>query len=260
MKRFLILLTISVGLFGAPVENPSSPKLIEEGFFIPKDSPVNVRVGYEGDFVGDARLKQYGPGSGQVDTYEQQTNSGTCTINFFDRVDLYTVLGTSRTYADWRFTASGITHRAQVETLYDFLWGLGARGILYEYGNCSFGLGGRYENSHYDNLYLTIDGAVKRVAGTYLHWQVWQIDLDFSYKIDMFCPYIGVKYSNVRTKIGNFTTAIANNGSGTNQFENRTPVGVVIGCTLTSGKYFMLNLEGRLVDEEAVTISGDLRF
>ena len=43
-------------------------------------------------------------------------------------------------------------------------------------------------------------------------------------------------------------------------FENRTPVGIVIGCSISNGKYFMLNIEGRLIDEDAVTISGDLRF
>jgi hypothetical protein len=86
------------------------------------------------------------------------------------------------------------------------------------------------------------------------------VDLALSYRIEIFSPYIGLKYSDVRAKIGQFQTTIANNGSGSNVFNNRYPVGVFIGCSLTTGKYFMLNLEGRLVDEEAVTISGDVRF
>jgi len=69
-----------------------------------------------------------------------------------------------------------------------------------------------------------------------------------------------VKYSSVRAKAGNFQTTISVNGTGSNQFTNHTPVGVFIGCSLTTGRYFMLNVEGRLVDEEAVTISGDVRF
>ena len=87
-----------------------------------------------------------------------------------------------------------------------------------------------------------------------------QLDLDLSYQIDLFIPYIGAMYSNARTKVAGFTTPISNSGKGSDRFKNRIPVGVVIGCSLTSLKYFVLNLEGRLVDEEAVTISGDIRF
>ena len=107
---------------------------------------------------------------------------------------------------------------------------------------------------------MTIDGIVQHANGTELHWRVWQIDMDMSYKIDIFTPYIGIKYSNVRSGVGFFPISISNSGLGINYFENRTPVGVFIGCSLSSGKYFMLNIEGRLIDEEAVTISGDFRF
>ena len=260
MKKLVVLLGLISSVFAAPVENPSSPRLIQEGFFIPKTSPVTIRAGYEGDFVGDARLEQYSESSGRVDDYSQDSNCGVLTVNICNRVDLYSLFGTSRTNTDWRFTFDDVTSRSEVETLYDFIWGIGARAILFDSETLCLGLGGRYEQSNYDDLWMTIDGNVQRANGSFLHWRVWQIDLDFSYKIDIFSPYIGIKYSNVRTKIGNLSFPISDDGLGTNQFKNRNPVGVVIGCSLSSGKYFMLNVEGRLVDEEAVTISGDLRF
>ncbi len=254
----LVGLILCANIFAAPVGNPSSPRLINEGFFIPKTSPVSVRAGYEGDFVGDARLEQYNESSGRVDDYTQDSNCGVLTLNVLDRIDVYSLFGSSRTNADWRFTTD-VTHRAEVETLYDFIWGVGARGILWGNEAMCLGLGGRYEQSHYDSLWMTIDGDVQLADGAYLHWREWQIDLDFSYKIDIFTPYIGLKYSNARTKISG-DVPISNNGSEINQFENRNPVGIFIGCSLSSGKYFMLNVEGRLIDESAVTISGDLRF
>lgn len=262
MNRISLLfgLIFFTNVFSAPVENPASPRLINEGFFIPKTSPVDIRAGYEGDFVGNAKLEQYNEGSGRVDNYSQDSNCGVLTVNFFDRIDLYSLFGTSRTNADWRFTNEDVTHRAEVETLSDFIWGIGARGILWGTDTMCLGLGGRYEQSHFDNLWMTIDGDVQKVNDSYLHWRVWQVDLDFSYKIDIFSPYIGLKYSNARTQINNLGFAIANDGEGSNQFKNQIPVGIVIGCSLTSGQYFSFNVEGRLVDEEAVTISGDLRF
>lgn len=264
MKFFatwMAFLGLSAALFAAPVGDPAFPQLIQQGFFIPRTSPVSVRSGYEGDFISDARLEQYDQGVGRVDSYQKNTNSGTITLNFVNRLDLYAILGSSRTQADWRFTdTSNVVHRVELETFYDFLWGAGGRALLYEWGSVGLGLGGRYEQSHYDPVWLTVDGVPQSATGTHLHWEEWQIDLDLSYTIDFFTPYIGVKYSYVRTHLGTFDTPIAGDDSGTNSFKNRTPVGVCIGCSLSTGKYFMLNVEGRLVDEEAVTISGDFRF
>jgi len=247
-------------LFAAPVGNTSFPEVIEEGFFISRNSWIDVRAGYEGDFVADARLKQHNQSSGRVDGFAQDTNSGTATINILDRLDLYGVFGSSRVRSEWRFTIGGDTSLANLETLYSFLWGVGARGILFEWGSASLGVGGRYERANYSNVWLTVDGDPQPTNGSHVIWRDWQIDLDLSYMIEIFTPYIGVKYSSVKAKVGNFTTAISDNGSGTNSFKNRNPVGVFIGCTLSTGKYFMLNVEGRLIDEEAVTISGDIRF
>lgn len=265
MKRFAVLtvtLFSAIFLNAAPVGNTSAPELIQEGFFISCDSWMNFRLGYEGDFVADGRMKQYDQGHGRVDTYEQDTNSGTVTINILDRLDVYGVFGSSRTQADWRFTdpATGTVTRIDLETKYCFLWGAGARAILYEWCNTSLGLGGRYSSCNYRPEWLTADGLVQSVDGSHFQWREWQINLDVSYKIDLFTPYIGVKYSNARTHMKDFSVPLSSSLTGSNSFENRVPVGLYVGCALSTGKYFMLNIEGRLLDEEAVTISGDFRF
>ncbi|MDE3045031.1 MAG: hypothetical protein KGJ02_00070 [Verrucomicrobiota bacterium] len=263
MRKWVVLAAWAVvaALGAMPVGDPAFPKIIQQGFFIPKSSSVSVRSGYEGDFVSDARFQQYNQGVGRVDSYQQDTNSGTVTINFLNRLDIYTVLGSSRVVSDWRFTdLAGIVHRVELETMYDFLWGLGARAILYEWGNVCLGVGGRYEQSDYGPVWMTVDGAAKSANGTLLHWSEWQIDLAISYAIDIFTPYLGVTYTNAKATLGTFTMAIAGDDSGNNSFKNRTPVGVCIGCSLSTSKFFMLNVEGRLIDEEAVTISGDFRF
>jgi hypothetical protein len=259
LKKFSLVL-LSIALNAAPVGNPKAPQLIQEGFLIPCDSWVDARAGYEGDFVGDGRLKQTVEGSRRVDTFQQYTNSGTVTINILDRLDLYGVFGSSRSCADWRFTSAGTVTRIQLETFYHFLWGAGARGIFYEWDKICLGLGGRYSFCSYRPCWLAANAVPAGVAGTRLIWREWQIDLDISYDIDIFTPYLGVKYSNARARLGNFPIPISNSGSGSDHFVNRTPVGVFIGCSISNCKYFMLNIEGRLIDEDAVTISGDLRF
>ncbi len=264
MNRWVLLVVafiVSTEGFAAPVGNPAAPQLIEQGFFIPSDCGVSVRAGYEGDFVGDGMMEQYYQGQGRVDCYKQEASSGTVTFNILDRIDIYSVLGSSRTSADWRFedVAGGI-HRIELETNFDFLWGAGVRGILFTGNGVCIGLGGRYEAAHFYPTWATSDGAVQSSDGSTLHWREWQIDLDVSYKIDILIPYLGVKYLNAQTKIKGFEIPISASGEGNDQFKNRVPVGIVIGCSISSSKYFMLNIEGRLIDEEAVTISGDIRF
>lgn len=253
-------LLMSRALFCAPVGDPAFPQLITEGLFIPCYSWVDLRLGYEGDFIGDARMNQYEGGSGRVDNYTMNTNSGTVTLNFIDRLDAYGVFGSSRTCADWRFSRADTVNRMQIETKYRFLWAVGARGILYEWGCTILGLGGRYSRTTTPISWAALNGAPISSSHAHLRWRVWQIDLDLAHKMDLFVPYVGIKYSNAKAKVEGFSEAIANHSLGLLNMENRSPVGVIVGCTLTTGKYFMLNVEGRLIDEEALTLSGDFRF
>lgn len=262
MRRSVTLfLLCASSLFAAPVGNPAAPEWIEKGFFIPEDWWGSVRIGYEGDFVSDAKLEQYADGYGRVDCYEQETNSGTLTFNIMNRLDLFGVFGSSRVNSDWRFVdAAQNVHRIELETNYDFLWGLGLRGILYEEEEICLTMGGRYEQSFAEASWLTSDGVPQPLGQGNLHWREWQIDLDVSYQIDIFNPYIGVKYSHARVLLEGFPESISEKGIGSNQFKNRVPIGIFIGCGLSSSKYFMLNIEGRLIDETAITVSGDIRF
>jgi len=42
--------------------------------------------------------------------------------------------------------------------------------------------------------------------------------------------------------------------------KSKNNFGMALGCSLSSSKYFLLNAEVRLIDEEAVTINGEFRF
>ena len=253
MKIALLILLCTM-LHAAPVGNPAAPALIQKGLFTSSHSWGSLRLGYEGDFVSDGRLGQFNQGVGRVDCYEQDTNSGTATFNLLDRLDLYGVFGSSCTKANWRFedTAAETITRLNLATQNSFLWGAGARIILYEWGHAFLGFGGRYSASDYPLEWFTSNGAEQALEGALLHWRQWQINCDFAYKIELLTPYIGVKYSNERVDLQHFFFS--------SSFENRIPVGLYLGCTLSNGQYFMLNLEGRLIDEEAVSISGDFRF
>ncbi len=261
MRKVLLFLILSAIGQAAPIGNTASPALIRKGFFTSSSSTSDWKAGYEGDFVSDARLKQFEEGLGRVDEYVQLTNSGTVTLNFPGKVDLYGVLGTSQAKANWRFTDSaGSIHRIKIETSTLFLWAVGARGIYYQWCGLDLGVGGRYTCCSYQPTSFTSDGVNISPDGAHFHWTEWQINLDFSYTIRLFTPYIGVKYSHNRTALDRFPTAISQSGTGSNHFKNRQPVGLYLGCGLSNGDYFMCNIEGRLIDEESITLSADFRF
>jgi hypothetical protein len=243
-------------LVATTVGNPAAPHMIYQGIFTECETP-NLRLGYEGDFVFNGRAEQEGR---RVDVFTQTNESGTVTLNLFSRWDIYGVLGSSDLHTDWRFIHEGAVSRMEYKTHTDFFWGVGSRAIYFERDCVSLGIGGRYSTCHYQPESLFKNGESIAVEGTHCKWQEWQINTDVAYEIYYFIPYFGVKYSNARTSIENFSVPLAANGSGNVYFKNKGPVGVYIGCGISSGEYVFVNLESRLVDEEAVSVTADIRF
>ena len=255
MKRLCPIL-FAATVMAAPVGNPATPGLITNGIFT-KAPKASARIGYEGDFVFNGRMEQ---GDRRVDNYTQKTESGTVTLNLFNRWDIYGVFGASDTKTDWRFINAGSIFRMELETEYNFLWAVGSRAIYYQWKNICLGVGGRYSSSHYQPKRLYQNGIDVPVTGTHYHWREWQFNTDISYKICYFTPYIGIKYSNAKANIGAFSVPLSPDGSGNARFDNKDPVGIYLGCGISSGDYLMVNLEGRLIDEEAVSVFADIRF
>lgn len=260
MRKIVALFFVSLApLCAAPVGNTSAPDLIEKGILTSYGNTVDFRLGYEGDFVTDGRMKQ--ANGERVDCYKQDTNSGTATFNIQHRMDIYGVFGLSQTRADWRFVnPADQVIRIKIETDSSLLWAAGLRAILVEWCNTSLGCGGRYSSCDYQLSSCTSDGTAAATAGAQVQWREWQINLDMSYKIHLFTPYIGVKYSHARTELNQFSVPIGVKGAKSNDLQNRDPVGLYLGCGLSNGKYVLFNIEGRLIDEEALTFSADIRF
>jgi hypothetical protein len=260
---FALVLPIchSVSLYAGAIGNPATPELLQEGYFIPSTSWVHIRMGFEGDFLNNGRMQQKVEGKGRIDNYEQGTNSGTVTGNFLDKLDIYGVFGSARTNASWRFiTPVQSTTRIETETNYAFLWAVGARALIYEWGKTILGLGGRFSQTTPTLSWLTTNGIPVPVINSKLHWREWQINLSLSHTVEIFIPYIGIKYLKSKSLVKTLPVAISESGSGALHMQNAHPVGLILGCTLTASNFFYINLEGRLIDEEAATISADIRF
>ena len=260
---FLTALLFASFLNATPVDNPAMPKALQTGLFLCPANSFSVRMGYEGNFIRDRRMKQTQEGSGEADNYQLFVNSGKVTLNLLNRLDIFTVLGRGRAEIDWR--VQDFFDHVNVQTTYHFAWALGAKAIFYEWCNVSLAGGGRFFQYNSPLKWMTSDGVSFDVDDARLKHYEWQLDLGMSYKIDFFIPYIAVKYSLARAKIETVPTPtggyyFVENGGGKIHFKSDKPIGMAIGCSLTTTDKFLLNLEARLFDEEAVTITGELRF
>jgi hypothetical protein len=86
------------------------------------------------------------------------------------------------------------------------------------------------------------------------------VDMGLAYKIDIFIPYVGVKYLDAKARVKDASIAIAADSHNWMKMRNRDPVGVYAGCTLSNSKYFMLTIEARFIDEEAISVVGEMKF
>jgi hypothetical protein len=176
-------------------------------------------------------------------------------------LDLYGVFGTSNISAGWRFEDMAARVRsAQMETLHHFCWGVGIRAILLQQGNWSLGLGGRYSASHNRVAWLTVDGQSAPTTGARFRWWQWEASLGAAYHIDLFTPYIAVNYLDARAVLNRLSFFVADQAAESDHFHNRTPVGINLGCSISTSHFFFLNLEARVINEEALTVSGEFRF
>ncbi|NGX56523.1 MAG: Major outer membrane porin [Candidatus Anoxychlamydiales bacterium] len=262
MKKIYLILFIFLfsKVISAPVGNPFNPTLIEQGFFISPSSIVNFRVGYEGNFVNDSKFKKSLNEKSKIDDFEQDINSGTFTLNFQNRLDVLTSLGASRIKSNWRFDESDVSKRIELETNYRFYYALAARVILFEWGNTALGAGGRFSKTKPSIFWLLKDGTPQDENEADINYKDWQIDLGLSHKIDIFVPYIGIKYLDAKAKIMNVNTIISENDLNFIKMKSRNKFGLYLGTSLSNSKYFLLTIEARLIDEEAISIFGELKF
>lgn len=254
----LTFLFIAHELISLPVGNPGYPSLFQEGIF--NCYNIDFRLGYEGNLVFDRRMKQEITGK-RVDEWEIFGNSGSLTLNLFDRVDIYTDLGAAEMEAVWLVKNGFALNRLQVKTKQDFAWNVGSNVVLLDWKNIFLGVGGRYFSTRPHIMHIKINGAVQDIASSHFFYHEWQANLGIAGKIGFLVPYIGFQYTEARSEL-NAPNApgVGPEGSIINHFKSRGPAGFYLGCSIICAKMVLLNLEARLVAEEAVTFSADVRF
>lgn len=261
--KFLILTLIMIFAvsvaYAAPVGNPATPVMLKSGLLTKEEeSQFGFVIGPEFDFVNDRNIKN------QVGDTKVRFYGGKAGVVIADRAFVYGILGACQ--IEQEFTVLG--SKVEWETETEFAWGVGTTVLLYETtidlmgnGILRLGVDGKFRYSNPDVEEITIDGTVYKlsdagVSNVNLELKEWQVALGISYQIDRFLPYIGVKYSDVDGEAkGTY--------SGTTYKENLKAddnIGIFVGTDILITDSMSVNVEGRFIDEQALTVGALIRF
>lgn len=244
--RFFILFLVLI--FHLPAYalyngNPASPKVPEEGFFIAKEAVLSLRAGYEGDLVFNRKMTPH------VHKFKIFENWGALTCNFEERVDLYAALGSY--YAEIRKIRE--QNRFEFQTKDGLTWKVGGRIVLWEYGDTFLTLHVAYQQARSKFREIVLNGSLlARNTGRLFYHDV-EGSLGIAHQIDIFLPYIGIEGAYAHAALRELPVESM-------KMHSRSPVGLFLGCGFSPGTKVMVNVEVRLIDENAVTLGGEIRF
>lgn len=262
MRRLiLLLLCLSSHAYALYNGNPSLPMMPEAGLLISKNFWLGLKVGYELDWVYDRKLKMENQHlkhfKKHAYRFESLSNFGVLTLNFADRVEFYTTLGemfcelSHRPFPDTKISYHTDNH---------FAWGVGGRAILAYWGDLQVSVNAAYLQSMPSLSSLRVNHIFFSTRDTEFDFSQWQVGFGASYRLAWFIPYIGIDYSDFRTRIDHLDAIDEWIPNSHVTFKDTYPIGIFLGVGFSPRWAFNVNVEARFINENALSVSADFKF
>jgi major outer membrane protein len=261
LVRYLFFLILPFQGFALYNGNPSFPMMPEEGAFTSKESWFGVKIGYQFNYAYDRRLRMphrhVDDQRKKTQKYESLTHQGVLTFNFSDRVEIFGTLGgmsfelSQRPFEDVKVSYHTQTH---------FVWGVGGRAILAYWGDLQVAVNAAYLKSDLPLSSVRVNHHPYEKKHAKAEFREWQIGAGVSYRYNWFVPYLGLDYSDFRTKIEHLHALEFLFHRNYVIFKEVYPLGIFFGFGLSPLKGFNINVEARFINENAVSVSGDFKF
>ena len=234
--------------------NPAEPELIAEGFFLSKEIWTSIKFGYRETASLTADFAYQGV-KGRIDDFSYLMNQGVLTFNFGDRADLYGSVGAIGVKMSNRPHSDGMQRK--YETNDHVTWGVGARAILFRWGEVNLSGDFKYQHAHPRVKWITVNGQAFTTNAELMYCE-WQVSLGVSRHIDIFTPYLALTYARTLSQMRQLRSNVMVPSHF--RLKVREPVGLALGCGLSTSKDIDLNIEFRMFSEEAVTFAGNVKF
>lgn len=260
-KYILLFLFSSHFLFASIVGNPSSPVIFNKGLFF-KNRALDLRAGYYFSNIYRAEFEDEIITEDSSNSYLKLVSQGAIlTLDFKRWLDIYALVGNSK-----------LKIERQIRTNENLSWAVGARALLFKIAHFDFTLSGAYFRSKMDTSYFLIDDLVFPILTENFGflYEEYQTSFAISYRIKNLIPYLGTTYlySNTLTPSPSekgllrfpYPNQDLTNDFFSSKIKNSKNWGVVAGVTLISDETINLNLESRMLDQNAFNISSELKF
>jgi hypothetical protein len=257
MKNYLLGLFVAAQsmLSALYMGNPAEPEIIDTGLFISPDCSFGIKIGYQGDFVYDRLLKSYDGSRGKIDQFQIMMNQGAVILNFVDRLEVYGTIGSMRNHFWYRTHVDN--RRREFETNNHLTGGGGVRFILAQWCNTGLGFDGKIQYARPSIQWVTVNG-VSSSSSAHMFYREYQGSIAVYHTMGFFTPYLGAKYTNVHASVEGLSKRVYPHRNF--MMTNRCRFGMALGCTLSQGKKVDVNLEVQLIDEQGLTVGGNIKF
>ena len=260
LRILIILISMTFFLEASLVGNPSSPAIFTDGL-ISKNQTFYIRGGYFYYNIYRAKYKE------EIITEESPTSflkiisqGAIITANIKNRWDIYSLLGVSHLNLD-----------DQIKTNERFSFAVGTKLILLKIKNFDFTIDGKYFRTSQNAEYIINEKEIFPIITPHYNFLYQEIQGAFgvSYKINIIIPYVGVTYlystitprpfekGLIRYPYPNEDTV---DDFITRKTKNSKSWGAIVGICLVAKNKININIESRMVDQNAVNISSEIRF
>ncbi|NQT47159.1 MAG: autotransporter domain-containing protein [Candidatus Omnitrophica bacterium] len=237
------------------IATPRGEGLLELG----KTEYGMLKVGFNADIVTEREMDG-GPDFTGAEL-SGEWYSGTISYTLADRFEPYVRLGAAAIDLEWIET----NVKREAEGDMGFAWEVGAKLFIWEWEDTGlrFSTQGSYRSydGDYDQITMA-DTIFTDITNATYDVEEWQVGLLVSREFDMadqvsIVPYVGVKYSDCFVD-SRLTVGSAIIGPG--PISSDDTVGVTVGADLLIEENLAVTIEGRFVDETAVSTGCTLLF
>ena len=239
--------------------NPAQPALQNDGLLKSPPSWYCLRVGYMTDQLYRERFNEefHIDGTANPSYYAKlKTDAATVTLNFKNWLDINMLIGSAQMLID-----------RDVFTKRQFAWGVGSKLLIYHNQSIFVGLDLKYFESAQKPVYLVSQAYAYNVISDFkMNFCDEQAALGLGYLNKMICPYLYVSY--LYTKIDPkpyFVVIQMPIDDGTAQSYSSSVInkkrwGMALGATILGGAKGSVTLESRFFNQNAINVSGEVRF
>jgi len=214
-------------------------------------------------FIGDSLERKISIDSGD---FEMASYAARIGLNIIERFNFYVDLGQAQ---DMELTWTQNGEKIKYEFEDEFLWGIGGSALIYRWDNgIEIGVNAAYRSASMNFDKGDRDGTAftKATVTSFKDgdYEDYHVACEVGWRTDYFIPYIGVRYSEVEVDGYFVENGATHDAQGKGAAQN---VGVFVGLSITpkiegmpKSEQFALNIEGRFIDEEAVSVGLSYKF